>query len=233
VLYDPARGEPWRAGGDCVDCKRCVQVCPTGIDIRNGLQLECVACAACMDACDEVMTRLRKPRGLIRYASEAGDRKALPFRLRPMAYLTAIGILVVVFALGLIHRDPVLASVVSYPGVPYEIVGTEERKVINRFEVSLVSQSARPTRIELRTEDRNRVRAIAPALPLELAPGESKRVTVFFEFPASALKDGKLKEGLSWAFSSIPTDATEGLNQLSETNLIQKEQEVLLVGPLR
>jgi cytochrome c oxidase accessory protein FixG len=81
ISYDPERGEP-RGGrkkgaaataqplGDCVDCSICVQVCPTGIDIRNGLQLECIACAACIDACDQVMDKVGSPRGLIRYSTE-------------------------------------------------------------------------------------------------------------------------------------------------------------------
>jgi cytochrome c oxidase accessory protein FixG len=73
IGYDAVRGEPrgakGKAEGDCIDCKRCVQVCPTGIDIRNGLQLECIGCTACIDACDDVMTRLERPKGLIRYDS--------------------------------------------------------------------------------------------------------------------------------------------------------------------
>jgi len=81
ITYDPERGEPRglrkKKGaadapplGDCVDCSICVQVCPTGIDIRNGLQLECIACAACIDACDQVMDKVGSPRGLIRYSTE-------------------------------------------------------------------------------------------------------------------------------------------------------------------
>jgi cytochrome c oxidase accessory protein FixG len=79
VTYDTGRGEPrgrmmaepaaTTAQGDCIDCRRCVTVCPTGIDIRNGIQLECVACTACADACDDVMVRIDRPRGLIRYTS--------------------------------------------------------------------------------------------------------------------------------------------------------------------
>lgn len=76
IGYDTDRGEPrgkpGAVAGDCVDCRRCVQVCPTGIDIRHGLQMECIGCAACVDACDEVMLRLKRPRGLVRYDSLAG-----------------------------------------------------------------------------------------------------------------------------------------------------------------
>jgi cytochrome c oxidase accessory protein FixG len=92
IGYDK-RGEPRRAkrgkagtpgSGDCIACNRCVQVCPTGIDIRHGLQLECIGCTACIDACDEVMTRIHKPRGLIRYDSKTACRRHHP--LAPAAH---------------------------------------------------------------------------------------------------------------------------------------------------
>ncbi|MBY0345841.1 MAG: 4Fe-4S dicluster domain-containing protein, partial [Neisseriaceae bacterium] len=82
ISYDAARGEPRRKpkqraeaaltpnAGDCIDCNLCVEVCPTGIDIRDGLQYECISCAACIDACDTVMSRINKPKGLIRYTTE-------------------------------------------------------------------------------------------------------------------------------------------------------------------
>lgn len=75
VAYDVARGEPRgkkvdASIGDCVDCGLCVQVCPTGIDIRDGLQYECIGCALCVDACDSVMTKLQRPKGLVRYSTE-------------------------------------------------------------------------------------------------------------------------------------------------------------------
>lgn len=101
VGYDEKRGEPrgavGKTTGDCVDCHRCIQVCPTGIDIRNGLQLECIGCTACIDACDEIMTRVGRPKGLIRYDSPNGF-EGLPRRiLRPRIYaysvLAALGLL--------------------------------------------------------------------------------------------------------------------------------------------
>ncbi len=93
VGYDKARGEPRgkNNGGDCVDCNRCVQVCPTGIDIRNGIQLECINCAACIDACNIVMSKINKPPNLIGYTTENERAKAKLSKLRfirPIIYLT-------------------------------------------------------------------------------------------------------------------------------------------------
>ena len=95
IGYDAKRGEPRaKAGtpnaGACIDCNRCVQVCPTGIDIRQGLQIECIACAACIDACDEVMTKVKRPTGLIRYDSTAGFTGGRTRWLRPRLWLYAI-----------------------------------------------------------------------------------------------------------------------------------------------
>ena len=108
IGYDEKRGEPrgtkGKAEGDCIDCRRCVQVCPTGIDIRNGLQLECIGCTACVDACDDIMTKVERPKGLIRYDSFNGfaGKKRRFFRPRIYAYsamaLLGLGALVLVAA---------------------------------------------------------------------------------------------------------------------------------------
>ncbi len=100
VGYDEKRGEPrgakGKAEGDCIDCRRCVQVCPTGIDIRNGLQLECIGCTACIDACDEIMVKVDRPKGLIRYDSFNGFAGRARRFLRPRIYaycaLAALGL---------------------------------------------------------------------------------------------------------------------------------------------
>lgn len=119
VSYDVARGEPrgsrkrdadYRAQGlgDCIDCELCVQVCPTGIDIRNGLQYECITCAACIDACNSVMDRMSYPRGLIRYTTERALEGGRTRILRPRlaAYLAALLVMVGVFAWALGERVP-------------------------------------------------------------------------------------------------------------------------------
>lgn len=99
VMYDEKRGEPRRgrvpegkSEGDCVNCYRCVQVCPTGIDIRRGLQLECIACTACIDACDEVMDRLGKEQGLIRYdtLTQMSGKKVQWLRARTVIYAPCV-----------------------------------------------------------------------------------------------------------------------------------------------
>jgi cytochrome c oxidase accessory protein FixG len=118
ISYDPARGEPRgsrRRGtdprsaglGDCIDCTLCVQVCPTGIDIRNGLQYECIACAACIDACDDVMARMNYPPGLIRYATQAAldGRRTRPVRARTLIYGALLSMLIVGFGIALAGRS--------------------------------------------------------------------------------------------------------------------------------
>ncbi|AYF34110.1 cytochrome c oxidase accessory protein CcoG [Vreelandella alkaliphila] len=122
VSYDEARGEPRgrrkkslshtqarEAGfGDCIDCELCVQVCPTGIDIRDGLQYECITCAACIDACDSVMDKMGYPKGLIRYTTENAleGKKSHILRPRLLGYFAALIIMVVAFAWAVNDRIP-------------------------------------------------------------------------------------------------------------------------------
>lgn len=128
IGYDVARGEPRGkprdAGvGDCVDCKKCVQVCPTGIDIRKGVQMECINCAACIDACDSVMDRLGRARGLIRYTSEnalATGRVRL-VRPRVIAYAVVLVAIGTGFATALTMRQPVELAVTRPPGDPFVV----------------------------------------------------------------------------------------------------------------
>jgi cytochrome c oxidase accessory protein FixG len=138
IGYDETRGEPrGRKGdktGDCIDCFRCVSVCPTGIDIRNGLQMECVGCANCIDACNDIMDRIERPRGLIRYDSQKGfegsARRPL-FRPRTIAYGVAALIGLSVFGFTASRRSDIEVHVLRSRGLPYILAETEIRNVFN------------------------------------------------------------------------------------------------------
>jgi cytochrome c oxidase accessory protein FixG len=125
ISYDRRRGEPRGSRsrgsdakalqlGDCIDCRMCVQVCPTGIDIRNGLQYECIACAACIDACDGVMDKMRTPRGLIRYSTQhAMDGRATRIaRPRMLVYAGILALLGAGFVTALLLRTPLELDVI-------------------------------------------------------------------------------------------------------------------------
>ena len=159
VMYDWLRGEPRGKfkknevrsdKGDCIDCKLCVHVCPTGIDIRNGTQLECVNCTACIDACDDIMTRIGKPTGLIRptsYNAIAEGRKRI-FTPRVAGYsgvLTALIVVLIVFVTG---RAEVEATVLRVPGMLYQ--RTEEGHIQNLYKIQFVNKTTEP--VDLRIE---------------------------------------------------------------------------------
>ncbi|MEL6538931.1 MAG: 4Fe-4S dicluster domain-containing protein, partial [Bacteroidota bacterium] len=162
VSYDHERGEgrgKLRKGqdreaqglGDCIDCHQCVHVCPTGIDIRNGTQLECINCTACIDACDTIMDKINKPRGLVRYDSEAGIADRQPWRLtaRAKAYsvvlVALIGVLISLLAL----RTDVETSLLRTPGMTYQV--REDGRISNLYNVSLLNKTTEelPLRLEL------------------------------------------------------------------------------------
>ncbi len=145
IGYDGKRGEP-RAkgvdeGGDCIDCFRCVEVCPTGIDIRNGLQLECVGCNNCIDACDDIMDRIGKPRGLVRYDSrrgfELGRRRLL--RPRVLIYLV-MGIAgLVMFGTWAGQRESFQANALRSRGLPFIL---EEKSIRNLYSLHVQNKTA-------------------------------------------------------------------------------------------
>lgn len=156
VGYDTRRGEPrgklgTTGAGDCVDCNRCVHVCPTGIDIRQGLQMECIGCTACIDACNEVMRRIQKPTGLIRYDSQAAlaGGKTRWLRPRTMLYglLLLVGIGVASWAVSTLK--PANASITRITGAPYIVT---EDTVRNQFLVRLLNKRAEATDFVVRVD---------------------------------------------------------------------------------
>lgn len=147
VAYDHVRGEPRGKLnsadnlGDCIDCKLCVQVCPTGIDIRNGTQLECINCAACIDACDQVMTKIKKPTGLVRYASMNQITNKTGFRFTPriIGYTIVFLILAGSVITGIARRPAVEATVLRSPGMLYQ--KQDDGTVTNLYNLNLVNKT--------------------------------------------------------------------------------------------
>jgi len=152
VAYDYKRGEPrgkhnpledraTTGKGDCIDCHSCVMVCPTGIDIRNGTQLECINCTACIDACNAIMDKVRLKRGLIRYDSEKGiaEGKRSIFNARAIAYSAFLTLLLVVVASLFTFRSQVEATIIRMPGTLYQQYGPESYS--NLYKVQLVNKT--------------------------------------------------------------------------------------------
>jgi len=155
IGYDAKRGEPrGRAGtteGACVDCTRCVQVCPTGIDIRQGLQLECIGCSACIDACDEVMDKLKRPRGLVRYDSMTHFTGGRTRWLRPrtIIYALLLCIGVTMTAVNFSRVKPASFAVTRMVGTPYVVTPDEVRNI---FMVRLVNKQSEPLLLKVRLD---------------------------------------------------------------------------------
>ena len=184
IAYDHVRGEPrgklrrgqHRSEGDCIDCKLCVDVCPTGIDIRNGTQLECVNCTACIDACDEVMDKIGKPRRLIRYDSAEGiasGRRRLwtPRVIGYSAVLTALAALLVVL---LANRSDLDVTILRTPGMFYQ--DQPDGRVSNIYDVSVLNKTFDRLPVELSLRGgHGELRMIGDPLspePQELAQGK-------------------------------------------------------------
>ena len=157
IGYDKLRGEPRGkasdpSNGHCIDCRRCVQVCPTGIDIRNGLQMECIGCAACVDACDDIMTKLQRPKGLVRYDSlnglSAKKRRILRPRIFVYGFLMLLGATAFIFGITRVHTFEM--TVVRMRGQPYLV---DEQVVRNQFIFRLVSKADEPLTYNLTVED--------------------------------------------------------------------------------
>jgi cytochrome c oxidase accessory protein FixG len=159
VTYDRRRGEPRgrlvhdataESNGDCIDCAQCVTVCPTGIDIRNGIQLECVACTACMDACDDVMRRVQKPVGLIRTTSHhaVDTGTAAGFSLRARAYTAIWAVLVTGMVTLIATRPDVDVLVLRQAGTLYTELGNAQ--LGNFYTVQVINRTGSTHTLEYR-----------------------------------------------------------------------------------
>ena len=198
VAYDYKRGEERGKFnkkrdenlGDCVDCFKCVYVCPTGIDIRNGTQLECVNCAACIDACDAVMEQVGFEKGLIRWASENNIATGEKFKVTPriIGYSALLTVLISVVIVLLATRDSIDATILRAKGQ----VGilTENNGVMNVFTMRLSNKSSSDMNLKFRTPDYNSKITYAGRESLVVPAGESIQGSFLLEIPKSELKLG-------------------------------------------
>ena len=198
VMYDYIRGEPREKykkkarenKGDCIDCKQCVKVCPTGIDIRDGVQLECVNCTACMDACDFMMESVGSPKGLIRYASENGIVKAEKLKITPriLAYSGVLMALISFLIVLLSTRKDVDTTILRTPGMLFQ--KQENNMISNLYNIRLINKTRNAIPITLKLESgKGTIKMIGKEIVL---PKESKTESEFFiMLPKSEIKGRK------------------------------------------
>jgi cytochrome c oxidase accessory protein FixG len=203
VAYDWLRGEPRGKRrkkeviaaddkGDCIDCKLCVAVCPTGIDIRNGTQMECVNCTACIDACDSIMDKIERPRGLIRmdsYSGIAAQTKALRFTPRIVAYSVVLITLLSVLGFSLGSRSEVETTLLRTPGMLTK--KTDDGYYANLYNIQIVNKTQDEFSLELKLVDPANGRIKLAGNELSVKPQDLTKGVMFIEIPPESLHSYK------------------------------------------
>lgn len=221
VAYDGARGEPRSKGkpkpgsGDCIDCNACVVTCPTGIDIREGLQLECIACTQCLDACDSIMDRIGKPRGLIRYSSqEAMETGKRPRYLRPRVLIYPLVLAGFVTALLIVGSRIGGADVTILRGIGAPFVEQPDG-IQNQIRVKIENRTGDKQRYQILILDAPDAKLIAPENPLPVRAGSHESTSVFVIAPRESFHDGQRPVRF----------------QITDESGFQKEVSYKLLGP--
>jgi cytochrome c oxidase accessory protein FixG len=227
VAYDNKRGEPRKSdaskdhAGDCINCYNCVKVCPTGIDIRRGTQLECIACTNCIDACDEVMEKVHKPKGLIRYTTENEIQGKVKKFITPrsIVYFTISLIFLTTLFTFISRSGNLIFQFYRGTDAPFQVLqnanGTST--VINHFTMKVVHQGDQKHTVDLiihEPELQNKIQIITVMHPLKFNKHEEK-TPIFFKFNPSVLKEGKFV---------LKVD-------VKENDVIINNIEVPLIGP--
>ncbi len=231
VSYHPDRGEPrgahkqgdvWGGRGDCIDCNQCVAVCPMGIDIRNGQQMECITCALCIDACDDVMAKIDRPKGLISYDTLANmDRRAQgkPARLRlvrprTIMYAAFICIVGAVMLYALATRSVLALDVLRDRNPLYVTLSNGD--IRNGYSIKIINKRREPRRIALAVEGLagTSVEVIGgdDASDIALPPDALRSVRVFVTAPRGTLR------GESQDLTFVATDTADGTHTSTETS---------------
>jgi cytochrome c oxidase accessory protein FixG len=197
VGYDKLRGEPRGKGkplpgrGDCIDCGACVVACPTGIDIRDGLQLECVACAQCADACDGIMAKIKKPLGLIRYGSQQmleTQQKTRLLRPRVVIYtVMALGLLFGLLTLGSARPRSEVTALRGI-GAPFT---SDRLNATNELRVKVMNRGEAPEAYRIEIVTNPPVKLIAPENPLDVAAGAQRTTAVFVVAERASFRAGR------------------------------------------
>lgn len=202
VVYDWLRGEPRGRRrkptpeqpkvGDCIDCKMCVHVCPTGIDIRNGTQLECVNCTACIDACDDIMVKINKPRGLIRFASFNSIQDGIQHLITPrvIGYSVVLVALVSILSFTLATRSDVETTMLKVPGTLFQ--RTDDGFLTNLYTIEFVNKTFDPITLELRPESPSAASLVLPeGTSIQLPPEELVKRMCLIKLPADAVSEAR------------------------------------------
>ncbi|PUB35576.1 cytochrome c oxidase accessory protein FixG [Elizabethkingia sp. YR214] len=203
VFYDFKRGEnrsKWRKGedrkaagkGDCIDCGQCVVVCPTGIDIRNGQQLECINCTACIDACDEVMDKVGLPKGLIRYASEDEIEKGEKFKFttRMKAYAAVLLLLVIGSSFIILNRSAVEGKFIKPAGSTYYV---KDSRTVNVYNYTLLNKSNedKVVTIKIISPQNGEIEVIGGVNKIIMKRDVSTKGTINISFPSKEINLSK------------------------------------------
>jgi cytochrome c oxidase accessory protein FixG len=226
--YDLKRGEPRgrvRKGdaaadqGDCIDCRQCVAVCPTGIDIREGQQEGCITCALCIDACDAVMDKVDRPRGLIRYASydelEGKPQPVLWKRPRVIVYAAIMSLALAGIVYGLASLSTLELNVLHERQPLF--VQQSDGSIQNKYTLKLLNKTPEELRVEITSRGLPGLVMAGAEEPVVLAPGRVSTVVVFLRVPGEMLRD---------AYSPVTVEVVS-----SDDPAIRQVVESVFVGP--
>jgi cytochrome c oxidase accessory protein FixG len=226
VSYRTYRGEPrgphkkghtWEGRGDCVDCAACVAVCPMGIDIRDGSQLECIQCALCIDACNDIMARVGRPRGLIAYDTIAGQEaaakgsKAPPRIVRPRTLLYAglIAVVGLIMLAVMLNRSTLQVNVLADRNPPYVLL--TDGGIRNGYAVKILNKLHQPRVFTLSARGLPQARLAIVGMSadsgIRVTTDNLREVRVFVTVPALALAQ---LDGATTSFQLVVRDAASG-----------------------
>ena len=235
ISYDPERGEPRGSRsrkadpaslglGSCIDCGLCVQVCPTGIDIRKGQQYECIGCAACIDVCDEVMDKMNYPRGLVRYATENGlaqhfDRAAMIRRVLRPRVLVYTGVLVLILAWffgSLLTRPTFRVDVVRDRSTLARMVGEGEIENVYRLQIMNATEDLQHYRLSAQGLAGLRIDG---QTAFDIEPAQARWVTVAVRVPPETARTlGAGAQNFSFRVERLPAAAGQGSDTVTESS---------------